>query len=175
VETQDSFVLEYIEKLLSSDVSPEDKAYACLTTGQMMEHKGNYRAALDCYARAFSLDPVKNDVWYFLHNNFAFCLNLFGRFEEAEIYCRQAIVINGERHNAYKNLGIALEGEGRYAESARAFILAVRVCPQDPRALQRLEQLFGSHPEVESEIPDIFSQIEECEQAVQTARSIRPE
>jgi len=175
VEIQDSFAIEYIEKLLASDVSREDKAYTCLTTGQMMEHKGNYRVALECYARAFSLDPVQNDVWYFLHNNLAYCLNLFGRFEEAELYCRQAITINGERHNAHKNLAIALEGQAKYAESARALIVAVRICPRDPRALQHLEKLFGAHPEVESDIPDIFSQIEECQRAVQIARGTRPE
>jgi len=31
------------------------------------------------------------------------------------------------------------------------------------------------HPEVESEIPDIFSQIEECHKAVQMARGTKPE
>ena len=64
---------------------------------------------------------------------------------------------------------LPMSSSGNYVESARAFILAVQLCPADPRALQFLEQLFGSHPEVEAEIPDIFSQIEECREAVRMA------
>src|SRR5437879_10194727 len=118
----------------------------------MMEHKGNYRVALECYARAFSLDPVQNDVWYFLHNNLAYCLNLFGRFEEAELYCRQAITINGERHNAHKNLAIALEGQAKYAESARALCVAVGICQRYPRASQRSQKFSRANPGVDSTI-----------------------
>src|SRR5215831_12046221 len=110
---QDDFnqsVEESVRRFMESDHNPLDKAQYCLSSGQRMEQLGDFKAAINCYTAAFCLPPDTNDVWYFLHNNIAYCLSQCGHHDEAEVYCRQAIQINAERHNAFKNLGIALEG-----------------------------------------------------------------
>jgi len=169
----DSFVLDYVRQMMASDMNQEEKAYVCLSSGQMMERNGKYELALQCYSEAFSLEPLQNDVWYFLHNNLGYCLNGCSRFEQAEAFCRQAIAINPMRHNAYKNLGIALAGLQRFGEAAQTLVQAVELAPRDPRALLHLEELFGAHPEIEEEIHGIFLLIERCRLSVQEALGIR--
>jgi tetratricopeptide (TPR) repeat protein len=166
------FISNFLNELFLSNSGSDEKASACLSAGQLMEFSNDYEAALECYTRAFSLEPGANSVWYFLHNNLGYCLNHFGRYVEAEVYCRQSIAIEGQRHNGYKNLGVALAGQSHYPAAARAYIIAVAVCPADPRALHALEQLFVEHPEVEDKIPDIFARIEECRKAVEDALGI---
>ena len=156
----------YFEKIFELSDSSDAKAFCILSIGQTKEGQRDYEAALGWYRKAFSLEPgCDQEVWYFLHNNLGYCLNHFDRHEEALKYCRAAISINPERHNAHKNLGIALEGIGRYTEAAKSYINASRLCPSDPRALQHIEALVGAHPEVCRDIPGLLEEIESCRQA----------
>jgi tetratricopeptide (TPR) repeat protein len=164
---------KYVERLIASTDDPEKRAGAYLGLGQLMEQMNNYEAAIFYYSQAFSLEPENNPTWYLINNNLGFCLNQFGRFTEAEGYCRSAIKINPARHNAYKNLGISLAGLGQYAEAARNYINALRTNAADPRALELLEQLYADHPEITGEIPDIESQIQACQEAVKTVEEVR--
>ena len=75
-----------------------------------------------------------------------YCLNELGRHREAEAYCRKAITIDPRRHNAWKNLGIALEGLGQHADAAAAWIEAATLCPEDERAKRLLEKLAAGRP-----------------------------
>ncbi len=154
----------YLERILLLLDSPSDRARCFLTMGVVREDLGDYTSAIGEYSRAFELPQDVNDTWYFLNNNLAYCLNHEGRFDEAEENCRAAIKIDPERHNAYKNLGVALAGLGNYVDAARAYIQSVQTAPEHPRALQHLEELFEAHPEVESDVPGIFLQIEEFRQ-----------
>ena len=105
---------KYSGKMLPLLDSPDDKAECFLTMGRLMEQLGKYPEALETYARAFDLPQAANETWYFLNNNRAYCLNQVGRHREAEAFCRAAIEINPSRHNAHKNLGIALMNLGRH-------------------------------------------------------------
>jgi len=128
---------ESCRRFLETDSTPAAKAYFCLSSGQEMERRRNYAAAIACYSLAFGLTPGTDDVWYLLHNNLGFCLNHFRKYEEAEPYCRQAIEICPARYNAYKNLAIALRGQGQYIPAAEQFAKAA-LC------LEHLERLSGS-------------------------------
>jgi tetratricopeptide (TPR) repeat protein len=128
--------------------------------GIAMEHTSDYSAALEAYSRALVLQQDFEDTWYFLNNNAAFCLNQLGRYGEAEKYCRIAIRIEPRRHNAYKNLGVSLQNQCLYAEAARNFIRAIKLCPTDRRALDHLKELINDHPEVIEEIPDLWELLE---------------
>lgn len=59
-----------------------------------------------------------------------------------------AISLDARRHNAHKNLGVSLSGQGRYSEAAWRFLRAAELCPRDPRAAEHLFELLASHPEV---------------------------
>jgi tetratricopeptide (TPR) repeat protein len=102
----------------------EQKAACVLVMGATAEKKQDFEAAVRFYREALAMEPVRNDVWYFIHNNLGYSLNMLGQFAEGEKFCRAAIEINPFRPNGHKNLGIALAGQGRYREAARCFVTA---------------------------------------------------
>ncbi len=171
VTGRQSEALREVEGLLAFTVDPEERAGIVLGMGQLMEQLGDYASAIEAYTRGVSLEPVAPRTWYLLHNNLGYCLNHFGRHAEAEHWCRAAIGIDPERHNAHKNLGLACQGQGRFAEAARCFIAAVQAEAADPRALRHLEELVAAHPEVAAEVPDLDRQVELCRTAVGAARA----
>jgi hypothetical protein len=82
---------------------------------------------------------------------------------------REAIQIDPEQPNAYKNLGLCLWGLQRHVEAAVCFIDATRVNAADARSLNHLEQLAGEHPEIAGLIPDLDTLILACRKAVAEA------
>lgn len=151
----------YFEKILCLADDPGERAWCHLRMGQAMEQAGDYQAALEAYLAAFELPQGADEVWYFLNNNAGYCFNQTGRNEEAAEYCRAAIEIDPTRHNAHKNLGIALQHQGRYIDAARCFIRATRLCPADGRALAHLEDLIAGHREILIELPEIRELLQE--------------
>jgi tetratricopeptide (TPR) repeat protein len=158
---------KYAETMLPLLDSPEDRANCFLMMGDFMEKMGKYPEAQEAYARAFDLPQEPNETWYYLNNNRAYCLNQIGCFPEAEEYCRAAIEIQPGRHNAYKNLGIALMHLGRYGEAVQNLVMATRLCPADSRALALLDQIFSSRREIAEEVPDFPAQLLQCHELVQ--------
>jgi tetratricopeptide (TPR) repeat protein len=139
---------EYFEILLGAYESEAIKAYCLLSIGQLQERQEDYVSAIDWYRKAFRLPPGADSTWYLLHNNLGYCLNRLGLHLEAEQMCRKALAIDPARHNAHKNLGIALEGQGCCAQAAREYLAAVKLCPEDPRSLRLLRRLAAAHPEI---------------------------
>lgn len=164
--------LGHVERLAELCGELEDQAACFLAMGQLMEQRSNYEAALRFYRGAFRIEPVNSRTWYLINNNLGYCLNHFGRNKEAEPLCRAAIRIDPLRHNAYKNLGICLEGQGRYAEAAMSFVEAVRANASDARALKLLAKLLAAHrDEVALAVPDIDDVLGRCRAAVDTAEA----
>ncbi len=144
--------IKVFQKLRAYTDDPEQKADCYLKMGQVMEQAGDYVAAIEHYKNAFALESSDKKIWYFTNNNIGYCLNQLSQFLEAESYCREAIKIDPERHNAHKNLGLSLTGQGKYAEAAICFVRTVQITPQDPRAFIHLEDLINKHNEVAEEI-----------------------
>jgi tetratricopeptide (TPR) repeat protein len=107
-----------------------------------MEEVQNYESALLCYSRVFSLKSGQEMDRYFMNNNMGYCLNQLGRYKEAESYCREAIKIDSRRHNAFKNLGVSLEGQGQYQRAADCYATAATIYPEDPRASKHFDALW---------------------------------
>ena len=163
----------YLERYIANTDDPEKRAGCYLRLGQLTEQMRDYESAISFYSRAFVLEPENTGTWYLIHNNLGFCLNHFGRHSEAEGYCRSAIKIDPSRHNAYKNLGVSLAGQGDYANAAEKLIRATKANASDGRALKLLEQLLVEHPEVRAEMPDIEERIQACRAAVKAVVEIR--
>ncbi len=161
---------EYIEKILPLLDTPDKKAECFLHMGGALERARDYEAAYKAYSRAFDMPKQRNDTWYFLNNNRGYCLNQIGRHIEAEKYCRAAIRINRSRHNAHKNLGVALAGQSRCVEAAKEYIRATRLCPSDSRALALLDDLFAENKEAVDGIPDFRELLIECHELVRCAK-----
>jgi tetratricopeptide (TPR) repeat protein len=149
----------------------EGKARWLLGFGVDMELAGHYASAIGYYREAMAIEPTSPETWYFIHNNIGYSLNQLGRFGEAETYCRTAIGILPERHNAHKNLGLALAGLDRRREAAQCFIEATRVCPENPRSCAHLEDLLEEHPELKVEFQESAL---ECRAAVTAALLKQP-
>jgi tetratricopeptide (TPR) repeat protein len=152
--------LSYIEKAFFITDDPTELARIHLAIGTVYERARDYRSAAERYKAAFTLPKEEDETWYFLNNNLGYSLNQLGRCAEAEGYCRAAIGIAPGLHNAHKNLGVALQGQGRYAEAATCFLQAALISPHDPRSLSHLDALLREHlKEVLRDIPNIDEQI----------------
>ena len=158
--------LTCLRQILAEMGDPEKKAGCVLAMGQMMESANDYESAVRYYKEALALEPVQTAAWYFINNNLGFSLNTLGQFTEGETYCRRAIEIDPNRPNAYKNLGIALSGQGQYREAAKCFVTATQVNASDPRALRLLKDLVRDHPELAYEFEEVG---EICEKATEFA------
>lgn len=162
---------QYAEQLAHTAKDPEEQAKFYLLLGQLMEQIRDYESALTYYSEAYTREPKEKTTWYLINNNLGYCLNHFGRFIEAEPYCRSAIKIDPDRFNAYKNLGVALEGQGQFAEAALYYHMAVRANVADPRALRHLERIVADHPEISGKIPDIYERLRSSQEAVAKIQS----
>lgn len=151
--------LRYVDQMAQATTEPGKKACCYLKMGQLMEQMEDYEAAITYYSQAFGLEPTDTETWYYINNNLGYCLNHFGRYAEAERYCQTAIQVIPQRHNAYKNLGVSLEGQGQYTQAARCYIAAFQANAGDPRSLRHLEKLLFVHPEVAEEIPELLAMV----------------
>ena len=142
----------------------EEEARCRYMLGLVHEHFGDFPAAAAHYRRGLALEPTNPTVWYFLNNLLAYCLQAGGDFQQAEFYAHRAVEFEPRRGNAFKNLGLALKGQGRLAEAARAFIAGTRADPSDGRAACLLDNLLAEHPEM---LPDFGSDLAECHRLVQ--------
>lgn len=143
--------LECLRRVLAGETQVEAKAHCVLALGQTMEQAGDYPSAIRFYREAFAMEPASNDVWYFINNNLGYSYNQVEQHAEAERFCRAAIGINPDRHNAYKNLGIALQGLGKHREAAQCLVTATQKNANDPRATEHLLRLLEIHPELNLE------------------------
>lgn len=119
----------------------EDDAPRQAQLGLQFEEIHRFDFAAECYVLARATSRRDTGYWYFVHNNHAYCLAMLERLAEAEEMARLAIEIDPMRHNAHKNLGLALMGQGRLTEAAESFRRARDIRPSDRRAAQYLAAL----------------------------------
>lgn len=158
--------LDCLRKILPQMPDAEQRAGCVLAFGQLMESIGDFKAAVVYYKEALTLEPAQTSTWYFVNNNLGYSLNQLREFTEGEKYCRKAIEIDPSRPNAFKNLGLALYGQGHYHGAANCFVTATQVNAADSRSLGHLEVLIKEHPELGFEFQD---KIESCRAAVEAA------
>lgn len=145
----------YLQKMADLSDDAEFVAAIYLEIGRIMEIRDDYAGAEGYYTKGLAMRPEKRETAYFLHNNLGYCLNILGRPQEALRYCEEAIRISGERHNAFKNSGIALRALGRFVDAGKRFMRATALCPMDRRAFFHLSDMLGRHPDLKEKIPEI--------------------
>lgn len=158
-----------LEALVSETNDVEQQAGLLLSLGQVTEKKKDFTTALAVYGRAQALEPLHPKVRYLIHNNQGYCLIQLERYEEAETHCRIAIALNPVRHNAHKNLGLALAGQNQSVEAVESFVQAVHANPNDPRALRHLEDLIAQYPHLLTTPPGLTEKLADCREAVRHA------
>ncbi len=162
--------LHYLRQVLALQPDIENKAATVLAMGQTMEQVDDYAAAARYYREALAFEPANTRTWYFIHNNLGYSLNRLEQFDEGERFCRAAIKIEPRLPNGFKNLGIALRGQGRFAEAAACFVKSTQADASDPRSVKLLEELLQEHPELGF---DFEPALECCRKAVEVARQQR--
>jgi len=166
--------MNYVHALIRASRDTEENASLFLALGQLMEQKQDYPGAIEYYRGAFCLKPAATQVWYLVNNNLGFCLNVTGRYEEAEGYLMAAIQIDPCRPNAHKNLGLSFQGRGDLVRAAECFIDATRANARDPRAFRHLESLLSAHPELKDRILGLSEKLRECRLALEAAAQPDP-
>lgn len=129
----------------------EKTAYLKLSAGCYAEQVGDFHRAIIEYRSGLEHPTEDFDTMYLLNNNLGYSLIQIGEYIEAEKYCRAAISINRHRYNAHKNLGLALQGQGKYLDAANSLQLA-SLMSKNPRAKKHLEDLLSDHPEIEASL-----------------------
>ncbi|MDB6035521.1 MAG: peptidase and chymotrypsin/Hap [Verrucomicrobiales bacterium] len=162
--------LDCLRRIMASLPDAERKAACVLAMGQTMEQVADYPAAIRYYREAFALEPTNTRTWYLIHNNLGFSLNTLGQFSEGERLCRIAVQIDPDRPNAYKNLGISLEGQGRYEAAAEYFVQGTKADASDARSYHLLLKLLNEHPELSHRFS---AEAECCRKAVEFAAAER--
>jgi tetratricopeptide (TPR) repeat protein len=140
--------MTHVTRVLAGTEDLEKRAGGFLALGQLLEQQDQYADAAEMYHQGLEVRPASGRTGYFLHNNRGYCLNQLGRHTEAEVHTRTAIAIDPALHNAHKNLGLALAGQGRLGEAAHCLLEADRRCPEDARARRHLAELFTENPEL---------------------------
>ena len=148
------------EQPLAQSQSSDELARAQLTLGCISEHERDWPAAIDHYRTVLATDPRDPMICYFGNNNLGYSLIQLGRFDEAEEFCEAAIEIDGQRHNAHKNLGLVQEGQGRWLDAAFSFATAYRRNPHDPRAWRHLEQLLAARPQLLGQSAELRGEVD---------------
>ncbi len=154
------------EEMLADPARPDDVARAHLTLGCIHEHEADWEAAIASYRLVLAKEPQDPTLQYYGNNNLGYSLIQLGRFDEAEAHCLAAIEVDGERHNAHKNLGLVYQGQRRWLDAALSFLTAYELNSRDPRAWHHLEQLLSSRP-------DLLRESASLREGVAAAKKIR--
>jgi tetratricopeptide (TPR) repeat protein len=145
----------------------EEKARLAVAVGGLAETVGRFEVAVSFYRAAIALQPSETKTRYFAQNNLGYSLNQQSLYEKGEIHCRNAIEIDPQRPNGYKNLGLSLWGLLRFREAALCFVEATRANALDPRSTKHLKDLLEERPEIAEEFADAM---EWCQKVVGDAR-----
>jgi tetratricopeptide (TPR) repeat protein len=143
-----------------SSTDPESTALIYFVLGQIAQADEKWALASEHYENGLSLLPKERDTAYFLRNNLGYCLNAQGLYSAGERYCRQAIEIDCERQNAFKNLGVSLYGQGDLKGAAWCWIEGIKVDPSNGEARNLLDQLLTKHPALKTECAWIQQELE---------------
>lgn len=166
-------IRECITEILDLNPDSEMSARCHHAFGCLAEQCSDYPSAVLHYRIALSFLPANDLIAYWVHNNLGYSLCMLSNFAEAAIECNKAIVIDPTRHNAHKNLGIALAGLGDNAEAAKCFYRATKANAADPRSLKLLEELYQEHPELNTDIQGFKDMLDDCRLCVNTYDSLR--
>jgi tetratricopeptide (TPR) repeat protein len=166
--------IDCLRKLVLIVAGPDEQGSAYLALGQLHEQRQDFGPAVDYYRAALGMAPGDTTVRYWLNNNVGYSLIQLGQYAEAELHLRAALAIDQSRPNAFKNLGLALTGQNKYAEACECFVRSTQANASDRRSLQHLEELVARRPELLGQTPDLQDKLDGCRSAVEQAASLGP-
>jgi tetratricopeptide (TPR) repeat protein len=171
---QQETAYRHLKTWMKHTKNSDELAECLLMCGQLAEQVDQPKSAIAFYREGLQVGTKDEQILYYLHNNLGYCLTNEAEYEQARHHCEAAIQIDSTRSNAYKNLGLCLQGLGRYGEAVASWVKALHTDASDPRPMDLLEKLLTHQNEVvEREIPDIRQKLEACRHAVTSAKTGR--
>lgn len=119
--------MEEVKALIEAPDMAGYRAYLILIQGQISELQGDFDATLKFYSRAFAIGKWSPYVRYYLWNHIGFCWLFKKRFKATERCCRRAIKLDPKRGDAWKNLGVSLEFQGKLTEALQCYFKAIHL------------------------------------------------
>lgn len=147
----------YIDEIFWIHESWNDTAHVLFPSNLFRNEFISYRGeSFSFETRGGNPETRPSKDWqYRLDDYFSYCLNLLGRYMDAEIICRENIELYPLYPVAYINLGISLEGQGRLHEAADSYRTACIADLHHTRSRSRFYNFFERHPEVRMNTPEI--------------------
>ncbi|MEI7752402.1 MAG: tetratricopeptide repeat protein [Candidatus Omnitrophota bacterium] len=133
-------------------------AATLLGEGAKSEKSRDYESALKFYKASLRCSAKDPSLKYFQLNNLGFCLNFFRKFDNAEEFLRAAVAMAPERYNAWKNLGVTLEHQGKYEEAAECYMKAIEHSQGERRSVRHLKRLIIRQPALTEKYPEIHNE-----------------
>jgi tetratricopeptide (TPR) repeat protein len=112
-----------LEKLESNS----DNAPAWAERGDIDYDQGNWRAAIDSYRNALSVDLNQPEIWF----RKGCCHYEIGEFEEALVTFRETVKLDSRHFSALNDIGVIHCRSGRNAEGAKQFQAALSMIPDE--------------------------------------------
>ncbi len=107
----------------------------------VLTRKGELQEPLDIYRHLTTLEPYSYIHWF----NYGAVLARLGKTEEAENALKHAITLNGNLQNAYKELALLYEKDGRNEQAAANFERGLNSFQDNSQALRNLSFVYGDH------------------------------
>lgn len=148
---------QYIDKILWIYESWNDIAHNLLPPNLFKNEWFNYIGESFSFETRGGNPEIRpsKDWQYRMDDYFSYCLNLLGKYKDAEIICRENIGLYPLWPYAYINLGISLEGQGRYYEAADSYRTACIADFHHGRSRSRFYNFIEKHQEVRMNMPEI--------------------
>jgi tetratricopeptide (TPR) repeat protein len=121
--------------------------------GLQSEKVNDFKSALKFFEASMRFGIYNKEFRYVRLNKLGYCLCFYGRFGIAEEYLRAATAMEPERYGAHKNLGVALEHQGKYLEAADSYRRAIDVSRGEPRCVRHYKRLLARRPELRDLCP----------------------
>jgi len=146
--SQKNYLAAYflIDDYIDVPIMVHHRAYLLFRKGQISEILFEFNDALISYCRALASPTMPENIHYYLWNNMGFCWLYKQEFKNAEHCCRRAIELNPRQWNAWKNLGVSLEHQGRLQEAFEAYTRAAQLSQGRGVALLHLWRFNQRHP-----------------------------
>ncbi len=117
--------MDAVTLLIDNPDMAEYKAYLILKQGQISEFLGDFDSTLNFYCRTLFIGRWPLHVQYYLWNHISFCWLLKHKFKTAEWCCRKAIKLDPKCWDAWTNLGVSLEYQGKFIEALQCYLKTI--------------------------------------------------
>lgn len=134
-----------IDKFLDDPSMTDHRAYLLFQKGRASEYLYEFDDALTYYCRGLASHIVPREIYFSLWHGVSLCLLYKQDFKQAELCCRRVLELDPNQWEAWKNLGVSLEHQGRFEKALDAYGKAVELSKKNEVAILHLWRFNKRH------------------------------